>query len=139
MNNREKVIKGVNDARRYLEDREWIDKSVGVHIDALNDAIALLNEQEHMFHALEDDWKRLKELLKEQETVEHAKEILCANGWEKMRFPEGTIGKWDDPEIVRCKGCKHYEYGYGCKLWHTINNQSDDWFCADGVGKDDGG
>lgn len=43
---REKVIKGVHDARRYLEDREWVDKSVGVHIDALNDALALLKEQE---------------------------------------------------------------------------------------------
>ena len=32
---------------------------------------SLLKEQEHkdkMFHALEEDWKRLKELLKEQET-----------------------------------------------------------------------
>ena len=46
MNNREKVIKGVHDARRYLEDREWVDKSVGVHIDALNDVLALLKEQE---------------------------------------------------------------------------------------------
>jgi hypothetical protein len=43
---REKVIKGVHDARRYLEDRELVDKSVGVHIDALNDAIELLKEQE---------------------------------------------------------------------------------------------
>lgn len=43
---KEKVIKGVHDARRYLEDREWVDKSVGVHIDALNDALALLKEQE---------------------------------------------------------------------------------------------
>lgn len=42
----EKVIKGIHDARRYLEDREWVDKSVGVHIDALNDALALLKEQE---------------------------------------------------------------------------------------------
>ena len=36
------------------------------------DALALLKEQKHkdkMFHALEDDWKRLKELLKEQEAV----------------------------------------------------------------------
>jgi len=40
----EKVIKGVHDARRYLEDREWVDKSVGVHIDALNDALELLKE-----------------------------------------------------------------------------------------------
>jgi hypothetical protein len=43
----EKVIKGVQDARRYLEDREWVDKSVGVHIDALNDALSLLKEQEN--------------------------------------------------------------------------------------------
>lgn len=42
---REKVIKGVHDARKYLEDREYVDKSVGVHIDALNDAIALLKER----------------------------------------------------------------------------------------------
>jgi hypothetical protein len=47
MDDSEKVIKGVHDARRYLEDREWVDKSVGVHIDALNDAISLLNEQEN--------------------------------------------------------------------------------------------
>ena len=42
---REKVIKGVHDARKYLEDREYVDKSVGVHIDAMNDAIALLTER----------------------------------------------------------------------------------------------
>ena len=38
-----------------------------------DDALVLLKEQEHkdrMYHALEDDWKRLKELLKEQEAVE---------------------------------------------------------------------
>ena len=46
MVDREKVIKGVHDARRYLEDREWVDKSVGVHIDALNDALALLKAQD---------------------------------------------------------------------------------------------
>jgi hypothetical protein len=46
MPDREKVIKGVHDARRYLEDREWFDKRVGVHIDALNDALAMLKEHE---------------------------------------------------------------------------------------------
>ena len=44
MSDREKIIKGVHDARRYLEDREWVDKSVGVYIDALNDALELLKE-----------------------------------------------------------------------------------------------
>lgn len=43
----------------------------------------LLKEQEHkdrMYHALEDDWKRLKELLKEQEerikSLEHQLETI---------------------------------------------------------------
>lgn len=53
MPDREKVIKGVHDARRYLEDREWVDKSVGVHIDALNDALELLKEQQKRIEMLE--------------------------------------------------------------------------------------
>lgn len=44
------------------------------------DALALLKEQEHkdkMYHALEDDWKRLKELLKEQdEEIKHLRLAL---------------------------------------------------------------
>ena len=78
-------------------------------------------------------------LLKEQETVEHAKEVLCKNGWEKMRFPEGTIGKWDDPEIVRCKDCKHGEKCneiYLCGKARGFGIAHDpSWFCADGEHK----
>lgn len=43
------------------------------YLRLMRDALALLQEQEHkdkMFHALESDWKQLKELLKEQEAVE---------------------------------------------------------------------
>ena len=44
------------------------------------DALELLKEQEHkdrMYHALEDDWKRLKELLKEQkETIENREQEI---------------------------------------------------------------
>ena len=46
------------------------------------DTIALLKEQEHkdrMFRALEDDWKRLKALLKEQEAVEPKQVDLYGN------------------------------------------------------------
>ena len=46
MTDREKVIKGLHDARRYLEDKEWSDRRASPHIDAINDAIALLKEQE---------------------------------------------------------------------------------------------
>lgn len=53
MDREKKVIKGVHDARRYLEDREWVDKSVGVHIDALNDTLTLLKEQQTQIDLLE--------------------------------------------------------------------------------------
>lgn len=71
----------------------------------------LLKEQEHkdrLYHALEEDWKRLKELLNEQ------------------------------PEIVRCRDCKRrgtydcpvYVGGDG------MYSEPDDWFCADVERKD---
>ena len=69
----EKVIKGVHDARRYLEDREWVDKSVGVHIDALNDALAMLKEDCHkcklecLLHKYDELKEKYDALLKEQE------------------------------------------------------------------------
>ena len=65
---REKVIKGLELIIWEVDHNSmWLPGE-----DDIRDAIALLKEQEHkdkMFHALEDDWKRLKELLKEQETI----------------------------------------------------------------------
>ena len=43
---REKIIKELHDARRYLEDKEWSDRGASPHIDAINDVLALLKEQE---------------------------------------------------------------------------------------------
>ena len=48
MIDREKVIKELHDARRYLEDKEWADRCASPHIDAINDALALLKEQEKL-------------------------------------------------------------------------------------------
>ena len=45
---REKVIKELRDARRYLEDKEWSDRCASPHIDAINDALELLKEQESL-------------------------------------------------------------------------------------------
>ena len=120
---REKVIKGLDSCEKigrlgmtceevdcpYYED----NSRLMCWIDVLHDAI---------------------ELLKEQETVEHAKEVLCKNGWEKMRYPAGTIGKWDDPEIVRCKDCKHCDTDTLEHCWCMIlaRSREPDWFCADG-------
>jgi hypothetical protein len=42
----EKVIKELHDARRYLEDKEWSDRGASPHIDAINNTLALLKEQD---------------------------------------------------------------------------------------------
>ena len=57
-------------------------------------------------------------------------ELLKALQYDRGQYQKGYNDR--DAEIVRCKDCKHYESGYGCKLWHTIYNTSDEWFCADG-------
>lgn len=48
----EKVIKGLQEAKKYLEDKEWSDKKAAPHIDWIIKAIALLKEQPvwHVFH-----------------------------------------------------------------------------------------
>ena len=53
----------------------------GCVVTLINNTLVLLKEQEHkdrIFHALEDDWKRLKELLKEQESERNPVYCLSA-------------------------------------------------------------
>lgn len=45
---REKVIKELHDARRYLENKEWSDRGASPHIDAINNALELLKEQDEL-------------------------------------------------------------------------------------------
>ena len=64
----EKVIGKIEEEIRLGE--HWDEFFRMVDLQLLRDALELLKEQEHkdrMFHALEEDWKRLKKLLKEQE------------------------------------------------------------------------
>ena len=76
----------------------------------LDDALALLKEQEHkdrMFHALEEDWKRLKEQNRSA------------------------------PRLVLCKDCIHWEgYSEECGNSDGVcfhNGRCEPkWFCADG-------
>ena len=86
------------------------------------------------------------ELLKEQETVEHACEILRSNGWTET---EPICSECDAIHVVRCKDCK-----YGHHIINTVNGEvriyrvlcvkpyeqgsavhEPDWFCADGKRK----
>ena len=46
MPDREKVIKGLHDLRRYLEDKEWSDKTAGLYWETVTDTITMLKEQE---------------------------------------------------------------------------------------------
>ena len=58
MPDREKVIKGLHDARRYLEDKEWSDENASPHIDAINEALVLLKEQDAVEpHKVIKGWK----------------------------------------------------------------------------------
>lgn len=69
MPDREKVIKEYED---YVNSYISLTTSHDYEFEMHKAVLALLKEQEHkdrMYHALEDDWKRLKELLKEQEAV----------------------------------------------------------------------
>lgn len=56
---------------------------------------------------------------------------------------EELVRTYSTQELVRCKYCKHWlrrECGtYGtCDNWHLDGFFDADWFCADGVMKDDG-
>ena len=75
MPDREKVIEGLENLRETIRTAtQYTFTSGGIcamNMKRIDNAISLLKEQEHkdrMYHALEDDWKRLKELLKKQET-----------------------------------------------------------------------
>ena len=61
------LSKTVKTVKEYNE-----DAPIKISLECIEDILELLKEQEHkdrMYRALEDDWKRLKELQKEQEAV----------------------------------------------------------------------
>ena len=75
--------------------------------------------------------KLLADRLKEQETVEHACEILRSNGWTET---EPICSECDAIHVVRCKECGKRNTS-DCPLHyggHSENDTDDDWFCADG-------
>lgn len=66
-------------------------------------------------------------LLKERETVEHACDILRANGWKET---EPLCSECEAVHVVQCKDCRK---NMMCEL--TLDKPKD-WFCADGKWKD---
>ena len=65
------------------------------------------------------------ELLKEQDTVKHAINVLMENGW-TMEEP-----------IVRCKNCKYWNENLGEYCEKRNSYPGGNWFCADGKRRDD--
>lgn len=131
MPDREKVIKGLREmsCRATWKD---IDRIRDRFQPIINDAIALLKEQQNQIWEFQDQVEYLTDKLKDQETANLYK---CPN-----------CGTWVSAEnVVRCKDCK---FGEACKNGageHGVmcyNSQSanhswvhePDWFCADGEG-----
>lgn len=113
----------MDDYRLVMEDVEY--------------AISLIEhrpEQDTVDYKVFDILHEAKELLKEQETVEHACEILRSNGWTET---EPICSECDAIHVVRCKDCNkrgtsecYVENASGELAFSWI--PPDDWFCADG-------
>ncbi|MBR2556447.1 MAG: hypothetical protein IKE94_16490 [Aeriscardovia sp.] len=77
MTDKDILLSDLNDISEILNNNGY-----GRWCATIRKAVSLLKEQEHkdrMFRALEDDWKRLKALLKEQEAVEPKQVDLYGN------------------------------------------------------------
>ena len=79
----EKVIKGLHDARRYLEDKEWFDRCASPHIDVINDAIALLKEQdakEQISDAIHETAKQFRQTIVRCKDCKDGEPGACGDG-----------------------------------------------------------
>ena len=66
----------------------------------------------------------------------------CYNGFSDTYDKACIIGALEEvpsaqPEIVRCRECKHYTNGF-CYSYGACGNKAADWFCADGERRQDG-
>ena len=105
MADRESVIKGLEPIIGCAKQEKW-----GAWIDTLEDAHSLL---------------------KEQETVDHALDILRANGWKQE---EPVCAHCEAVHVVMCKDCKWYDERISmCDNCGLPREQT--FFCADGKRK----
>lgn len=101
-----KVIKELHDTRRYLENKEWSDRCASPHIDAINDALAILKEQD-------------------------AKEQISDAIHETAKQFRQTIVRCKDCKYVECEGVEGFLV---CDL--SGFSHSPEFFCADGDRKE---
>ena len=60
----------------------------------------------------------------------------CYNGFSDTYDKAEIIGMLEEvppaqPEIIRCKDCKHYNAGFECLIEGYGIERSADWYCAD--------
>ena len=126
----EKVIKGIESCIGHCNFNEcpyFVDscKEVGCNgNEVLKDALELLKEQEDIGKELET---AIELIHKKNKRIEKLNAVLN-----------------EQPQIVRCGECKHkyYELSDGRIVCTHIDKEGNDehgadWFCADGVKKDD--
>ena len=71
-------------------------------------------------------------LLKEQDSLLKEYRNTIKDGYEALTNATKIIKS--EPQIVRCKDCKHWEKSNGHCPFNSIFT-NDDWFCADGERK----
>lgn len=125
MLDREKVMKGLGIVSRMLNEMGRRNE-----MDIVDDALAMLKDDETQFQYRDDhiaryqaEIKRLEALLKEQE----ADMIALKNAYKELA-EKGSV-------IVRCKNCWKREFD-NCPFYASFDYKpADDWFCADGERK----
>ena len=100
--------KAINEIQWFLTARPVVssEERYDQFCEGLRDALELLKEQQHQIWEMQDRTEYLEDKLKSQ------------------------------PQIVRCKDCKHFNFFAGCKRYLLSPNM--DWFCADGEANADG-
>ena len=153
MIDKEKVIKGLNDIGGFIAGRVGFEQARNF-LRTIDNAIDLLKEQDETIKELQSAYDYLQKQFFEaqdklltQDSVEHACEILRANGWKET---EPICSECNAVHVVLCKDCK-----YGHHVINTVNGEvrlyrvicvkpygqgsavhEPDWFCADGKRKD---
>lgn len=117
----EKVIKGLEHCVGYSNScfecpysEDGYSASVHCKVQVDRDALELLKEQEDLGTELTN---AVELIHKKNARIEILNTVLN-----------------EQPQIVRCKDCVHYNYHTGCKRF-LITGGGNEWFCADGERK----
>ena len=117
----ETVINGLNDIGGFIAGRVGFEQARDF-LRTIDDAIAMLKEQDETIKELQGAYGYLQkqffevqDKLLKQDSVEHACEILRANG---LKETEPICSECNAVHVVLCKDCK-----YGRHVINTVNGE----------------